>query len=98
MNNILGLILITAGLLFNLIGCLGLIRLPDVCNRLQAATKCVTLGTCGILLGTFIIIGLGAAGLKCMLVLIFLLFTSPTASHALTKAACKSGAKLSNRN
>ena len=34
-----------AGLFFDLVGCLGLVRLPDVYNRLQAGTKCVTLGT-----------------------------------------------------
>ena len=42
---------------FNLFGCLGLVRFPDVYNRLQAATKCVTLGTCSILFGTLLIVG-----------------------------------------
>ena len=37
-------ILIVIGVLFNLIGCIGLIRFPDVYNRLQSATKCGTLG------------------------------------------------------
>ncbi len=44
-------IFISIGVLFNLFGCIGLIRLPDVYNRLQSATKCVTLGTCSILVG-----------------------------------------------
>ena len=39
-------ILISIGVAFDLVGALGLLRLPDVYNRLQAATKCVTLGTC----------------------------------------------------
>lgn len=42
------------GLAFDLFGCIGLVRLPDVYNRAQAATKCVTLGTCTILLGVAI--------------------------------------------
>jgi len=70
MNNIIdiiGLAFISIGLAFDLFGCLGLVRLPDVYNRLQAATKCVTLGTCSILFGTFIIVGFTSAGMKALL-------------------------------
>ena len=52
------------GVLFNLLGAFGLLRLPDIYNRLQAATKCVTLGTCMILLGVFIDFGLSGLGTK----------------------------------
>ncbi len=34
--------MIGIGLGFDLFGCIGLVRLPDVYNRAQAATKCVT--------------------------------------------------------
>ncbi|MFA5338492.1 MAG: monovalent cation/H(+) antiporter subunit G [Candidatus Omnitrophota bacterium] len=98
MNNIFGSILIAAGLAFDFIGCLGLVRLPDVYNRLQASTKCVTFGTCCILLGTLLIIGFNTAGVKCILAIIFLTFTSPTASHALTRAACKAKIKMCDKN
>ncbi|MDD4182251.1 MAG: monovalent cation/H(+) antiporter subunit G [Candidatus Omnitrophica bacterium] len=98
MNNILGIIFITAGLIFDFIGCLGLIRLPDVYNRLQASTKCVTFGTCSILLGTLFIIGLNTAGVKCILTIIFLLFISPTASHALARASLKANVKLCDKS
>jgi len=49
----IGVISIGIGVAFDFLGCLGLIRFPDVYNRLQAGTKCVTFGTCGILLGVF---------------------------------------------
>ena len=62
MNSIVGLVFISIGLAFDFFGCLGLVRLPDVYNRLQAATKSVTLGTCSILFGTFLIVGFTAAG------------------------------------
>ena len=62
MINIIGLIFISIGLTFDVLGCLGLVRLPDVYCRLQAATKCVTLGTCSILFGVFLIVGFTAAG------------------------------------
>ena len=62
MIDILGFTLIGIGLAFNIFGCVGLFRLPDVYSRLQAATKCVTMGTCSILLGVFMVVGFVAAG------------------------------------
>jgi len=94
MNETIGYILIVIGLVFDLFGCLGLIRLPDVYNRLQASTKCVTLGTCGILFGLFLFKGFTAAGIKAILCIIFILLTSPVSAHALARGAHKSGVKL----
>lgn len=94
MNNIAGFLLISIGLAFDFFGCLGLVRLPDVYNRLQAATKCVTLGTFSIMLGTFFIFGFTPIGIKALLCGIFLLLTSPTAAHALSRGAYKAGVKL----
>jgi len=94
MNEIISLLFIVVGITFDLFGCIGLIRLPDVYNRLQASTKCVTLGTCGILFGVFIRFGFTAAGVKAILCIIFILLTSPVAAHALAKGAHKAGVKL----
>lgn len=94
MIDIIGLVFIAIGLAFNFFGCLGLVRLPDVYNRLQAATKCVTLGTCSILFGTFIVVGFTAAGLKCLLCIVFIVLTSPVAAHAVARGAHRSGIKL----
>lgn len=94
MNNIIGIVFIIIGLAFDFFGCLGLVRLPDVYNRLQAATKCVTLGTCGILFGTFLMVGFTAAGLKAILCILFILLTSPTSAHALARGSHKAGVKL----
>ena len=94
MNSIIGITFISLGLAFDVFGCLGLVRLPDVYNRLQAATKCVTFGTCSILFGTFIVVGFTAAGIKAILCAIFLLLTSPVAAHAIARGAHKSGVEL----
>ena len=94
MNEIMGTIFIVVGLAFNFFGCLGLVRLPDVYNRLQAATKSVTLGTCGILFGLFLFKGFTATGIKAILCIIFILLTSPVSAHALAHAAHKFGVKL----
>ena len=97
MSNILhttGLVFIAIGLAFDFFGCLGLVRLPDVYNRLQAATKSVTLGTCSILFGTFLVVGPTAAGLKSLLCIVFILLTAPVAAHAVARGAHRSGFKL----
>lgn len=93
MNETIGYTLIIIGLIFDFLGCLGLIRLPDVYTRLQASAKCVTLGTCGILLGLFIFKGFTAAGLKAALCLVFIVLTAPVSAHALARAAYRSGVK-----
>ena len=94
MSNLVGLVLMGIGLLFDLFGCIGLVRLPDVYNRLQAATKCVTLGTCFILSGVMVMNGVSALSVKALVCMIFILITSPTAAHAIARGAHLSGVKL----
>ena len=95
MNEIIGKIIITIGVAFNLFGCIGLVRLPDVYNRLQAATKCVTLGTCGIMFGIFIYAGFSSSlAIKALVAILFIFLTSPTAAHALARGAHLFGVKL----
>ena len=93
MNDLIGYFFIALGVAFNLFGCVGLLRLPDVYTRLQASAKCATLGTCGTLFGVFVINGVGPTGMKALLAMVFVIMTAPTASHALSKAAYKSGIK-----
>jgi multicomponent Na+:H+ antiporter subunit G len=87
-------ILLIIGLIFNLFGCIGLLRLPDLYNRLQAATKCVTLGTCCILLSLVAKFGLNDFGIKGLLAIPFLFFTSTVAAHALIRGSYKFGIRL----
>src|SRR4030042_1623065 len=93
-NEFAGMIVIGFGVAFDALGCVGLLRLPDVYNRLQAATKCVTFGTCGILFGIFIMKGFTALGIKALVGIPFLLLTSPVAAHALARGAHIFGVKL----
>jgi len=94
MNEIIGYILIIIGVLFDIFGCIGLVRFPDVYNRLQASTKCVTLGTILLLLGVAIAGGSGSMAAKAIICAVFILITSPTAAHAIAKGAYASGVKL----
>lgn len=94
MGDIVGKVFIIMGLSFDFFGCLGLIRLPDIYNRLQASTKCVTFGTCSILFGVFLMLGFSAAGIKALLCIIFLVLTAPVSAHVLARGAHISGIKL----
>ena len=82
-----------AGSVFLLIGALGIIRLPDMFSRMHGAGVIDTLGAGLILLGLMLQAGWGIVGLKLLLVVLFVFFTSPTTSHALARAALDSGLK-----
>ncbi len=90
----IGMIFIVLGIMFDFFGVLGLVRLPDVYNRLQAATKCVTFGSAGVLFGVFIIQGFNNFGFKVLLGVVFIFLTSPVAAHAIARAAHRSGIPL----
>ena len=92
------LTIIVIGVLFDIFGCIGLVRLPDVYNRLQASTKCVTVGTCFILIGSLILLDSAPGTVKGIICIAFVLITSPTAAHALARAAHRSGIKQWERS
>lgn len=92
--NLTGFVFMSLGLFMDIIGCIGLVRFPDVYNRLQTSTKCITFGTCSILFGTFLITGLNAAGMKCLICMLFIVLTAPVAAHAIARGSHRSGVKL----
>ena len=98
MNESIGLTLIFIGVLFDLVSCVGLVRLPDVYNRIQASTKCVVLGTSLSLLGAMVWLGTAAVIIKGFLCILFILITSSTAAHALARAAHRSGVALADES
>lgn len=98
MNEKIGLTLIVIGVLFDLLGCIGLVRLPDVYNRIQASTKCVVLGTTLSLLGAMIWLGTAPVIIKGLICILFVQITSSTAAHALARAAHRSGVPLAEES
>jgi multicomponent Na+:H+ antiporter subunit G len=94
MSEFIGYVLLSVGVAFDVFACIGLVRLPDVYNRLQAATKCATMGTSLIMLSVFFFTGFGAVTIKALLCIWFILITAPTAAHAISRAAHRSGIKL----
>ncbi|MEN8007495.1 MAG: monovalent cation/H(+) antiporter subunit G [Candidatus Krumholzibacteriota bacterium] len=90
--NLIGAVLTLAGSMFLFLGALGIFRMPDLYNRMQAGTKATTLGNMLTLAG----LGLLAPGWlpKIVLIILFVLITNPISSHALARAAHKSGLPL----
>jgi len=88
----IGIIITGIGVIFLFLGSLGIWRLPDVYNRLQAGTKCTTLGS------FFTIVGVGIMEpewfWKTLIISIFILLTNPISNHALGRASRKIGVRL----
>jgi len=101
--NTLTYVFIGIGLFFNLVGSVGIHRLPDVYTRLHAATKCTTFGSIFLILAVIV----QSAGIWALegdssqsvmvihvvLALVALLVTNATSAHAIARAAHRSGEK-----
>ncbi|PLX38988.1 MAG: Na+/H+ antiporter subunit G [Hyphomicrobiales bacterium] len=82
---IVGDIFLVIGAVFLFLSALGLVRMPDVFNRIQAGTKAATLGTVALLVG----IGFHHPEWwsKLVLIAMFVLVTSPVGSSTIARAA-----------
>lgn len=80
-----------AGGLFCIVGALGLLRMPDFYTRMHAASLIDTLGAGLILAGLMMQAGLTLVTVKLLMVGLLLFFSSPTASHAIARAAMGHG-------
>ncbi len=90
MSDLVGLlswVLLSFGAFFCVIGGLGLLRMPDFWARAHAAGINDTLAAGLILFGLMLQAGFGLVTVKLVMVLIFIYITSPTAGHALYRAA-----------
>ena len=80
-----------AGGAFCVIGAVGLLRMPDFYTRMHAASVIDTLGAALVLLGLLLQAGLTLVGVKLLMVGLLIFFASPTATHALARAAMVRG-------
>lgn len=84
-------LLLMAGAAFGVIGAIGVLRFPDLFTRMHGASVTDTLCALLILAGLAVEAGFTLALAKLFLILVFLWFTTPTATHALAKAALHGG-------
>jgi multicomponent Na+:H+ antiporter subunit G len=86
-------ICLVAGGFFCVVGALGMLRMPDFYTRMHAASVVETLGAGLILLGLLLQAGLTLVAVKLLFVGVLIFFVSPTATHALARAAMARGLK-----
>ncbi len=80
-------LIMTAGGIFVFIGGLGALRMPSLYTRMHAASITDSIGPVLIIAGIILQAGFTLASIKLIAILLFLLFTGPTASNALASAA-----------
>lgn len=84
---------LAGGGVFCVIGAVGLLRFPDFYTRMHAASVIETLGAGPILLGLMLQAGFTLVTVKLLMVGVLIFFASPTATHALARAAMVRGVK-----
>lgn len=84
---VVGIVLVCAGVFFLFMGGVGMVRFPDFYTRMHAAGKCDTLGSLLVLTGLACAEGLHLTTVKLLFIAVFIFFTSPTATHAIARAA-----------
>lgn len=77
------------GAAFLCLGALGLVRMPDVYNRIQAGTKATTLGALALLIG--LALQNPDWWPKLLVISLFILITSPVGSSTIARAAWLAG-------
>ncbi|HCS27102.1 MAG TPA: sodium:proton antiporter [Spongiibacteraceae bacterium] len=97
-GNIVSHICLLVGAFLILSGGLGILRFPDFFTRMHAAGITETLAATLIIVGLMIIAGWGIVQLKLFFILLFVMITSPTASHALAKSALHGGLQPKVKN
>jgi multicomponent Na+:H+ antiporter subunit G len=83
------------GLGFSLSGAVGILRMPDLYSRIQCSSKTVTMGALPVLVA--LVVGEGVVSnyaSRALIVAALLLIVNPAASHALARAAYKTGVPM----
>jgi multicomponent Na+:H+ antiporter subunit G len=91
--DLVSIALMIGGVYLGISGAVGVLRFPDFFTRLHAAGVTDTLSAGMILTALMVQAGLTLITVKLVFILLFLLYTSPVASHALARAAVRAGFK-----
>ena len=91
-------IFLCIGSFFCLTGAIGLIRMPDFFTKMHASSLIETLGTGFILLGLMFESGFSLITVKLIFIGLLILFTGPTATHALARGAILRGLDPNKNN
>jgi len=84
---ILVALLAAGSVFFTGLAAVGLLRLPDVFSRAHAASKADTLGALSAFAAVGVAFGVDSATLKVAMLFVFVLVTTPAATHAVVRTA-----------
>ena len=90
-------LLLAAGLFFHGVAALGVMRMPDFYTRLHAVSKAETAGVVFTVAGLIVMAGISLTALKLFFVAVFLFVANPTSTHAIARAALRSGQRAWRR-
>lgn len=90
-------VVLVSGLLFMVIGALGVVRLPDAYHRIHAASICVTLGLTAMLVAACFHLQAPPIIMKSVITVAFIFVATPMGSHMLAKAAHDTGLSQWNK-
>lgn len=97
-GDLLTSLLMLTGAAFSLIAALGIVRMPDLFTRMQAAAKTATLGVGCTILAVAIHFSDAGVTAQAALVILFLFLTAPVAAHMISRAGYISGVTLWERS
>lgn len=92
-QSIISILFVTLGILFMLMGSIGILRLPDFYSRTHAVSKSDTLGVFFVIIGLIVYEGFTLSSGKLFLIVLFIALSNPVGTHALARAALKKGLK-----
>jgi multicomponent Na+:H+ antiporter subunit G len=94
-ENVVIIVLCAVGVFFSVSGAVGILRMPDVYTRVQCSTKTITMGALPLLIALALAKGVVSSyGARALIVAALLLIVNPVASHALVRAAYKTGVPM----
>lgn len=93
MTDLLVYALVSLGIFFLLIAAIGVVRMPDLYNRMHATSKAGTLGVGLILVAVAVFYQELSVATRALSALAFIILTAPVAAHALGRAAYLSGVR-----
>ena len=91
--DLLSWVLLLAGTALVVVGGIGILRFPDAYTRMHATSLTDTLGSALVLGGLMVQSGFALVTVKLALILAFLMFTTPAATHAFGQTALRGGLK-----
>ena len=87
--NIVAAVFFGLGVIFSIMGNLGVLIFPDAFTRLQASSTCTTTSVLSFFIGCMFLVGLGPMLGRLLAITLFFFITSPISAHIIARFAWK---------